>query len=154
MVLLQTIDSRWKEHLAQIDQLKEGINLRAYAQKDPLIEYKKESFKLFEALNHAIRSEAIEKLLKVQIVARESEALLPQQSVYNMDAADYAGSEGNTSYFDSSSSLPLAASPESGSGRSSLSHSSGQGPLDEGRKMNRAERRRHEKKSKKGKLRV
>ena len=45
MVLLETIDVKWKEHLAQVDQLKEGISLRAYAQKDPLIEYKKEAFR-------------------------------------------------------------------------------------------------------------
>jgi len=49
-VLLGTIDSRWREHLYALDALREGINLRAYAQKDPLIEYKQESFKMFDDL--------------------------------------------------------------------------------------------------------
>ncbi len=49
-VLLGTIDNRWREHLYALDSLREGINLRAYAQKDPLIEYKQESFKMFDDL--------------------------------------------------------------------------------------------------------
>jgi len=50
LVLLSTIDSRWRDHLYSLDALREGINLRAYAQKDPLIEYKQESFKMFDEL--------------------------------------------------------------------------------------------------------
>jgi len=45
--LLQVIDERWKEHLKEMDDLKEGINLRAYGQKDPLVEYKSEAFRMF-----------------------------------------------------------------------------------------------------------
>ena len=67
LILLQTLDVRWKEHLENIDLLKEGINLRAYAQKDPLVEYKKESFALFERMNFQMISESIEKLFKIQI---------------------------------------------------------------------------------------
>ena len=68
MVLLQAIDQRWKEHLQRIDQLRDWINLRAYAQKDPLIEYKQEAFKAFEETNHLIKAEGIEKILKIQLV--------------------------------------------------------------------------------------
>ncbi len=68
MIVLQSIDVHWKEHLQRIDHLKEGINLRAYAQKDPLIEYKKEAFHAFEEMNHFVRAGALEKLLKVQLV--------------------------------------------------------------------------------------
>ena len=50
MIMLQIIDSQWKDNLLNIDHLKEGIGLRGYAQKDPLVEYKKESFDLFDAL--------------------------------------------------------------------------------------------------------
>jgi len=71
MVLLQSIDQRWKEHLQLIDRLKEGINLRGYAQLDPVVEYKKEAFIAFGTLNNAIKMDAIEKLLKVQIVDPE-----------------------------------------------------------------------------------
>ncbi|MEQ1877454.1 MAG: preprotein translocase subunit SecA, partial [Bdellovibrionia bacterium] len=64
MILLQTIDTLWKEHLLRVDHLKEGINLRAYAQKDPLIEYKKEAFSAFSELDHLIKTQTLEKFLK------------------------------------------------------------------------------------------
>ena len=66
-ILLQQIDTHWKNHLQNIDHMKEGVNLRAYAQKDPLIEYKKESFKLFESMDLAIKKATIETLLKIQL---------------------------------------------------------------------------------------
>ncbi len=67
LIVLQTLDARWKEHLENIDRLKEGINLRAYAQKDPLVEYKKEAFSLFERVNFQIALESVEKLFKIQV---------------------------------------------------------------------------------------
>jgi preprotein translocase subunit SecA len=67
MILLQAIDTKWKEHLQRIDHLREGIGLRGYAQKDPLIEYKKEAFMAFSEMNHLVKTDAIEKLFKVQI---------------------------------------------------------------------------------------
>lgn len=72
MLLLQSIDQKWKDHLQSIDQLREWINLRAYAQRDPLVEYKQEAFHKFEELNFTIKSEVIEKLLKIQLVAQGS----------------------------------------------------------------------------------
>ena len=68
MIMLNAIDQRWKEHLYTIDKVKEGINLRAYGQKDPLIEYKKEAFKAFEYLSNVIKTETIEKIMRVQLV--------------------------------------------------------------------------------------
>ena len=59
MILLQVIDSQWKDHLLNIDHLKEGIGLRGYAQKDPLIEYKKESYQMYEALLNRIDEEVL-----------------------------------------------------------------------------------------------
>ena len=50
MIMLQIVDSHWKDHLLAMDHLKEGIGLRGYGQRDPLVEYKKESFTLFEDL--------------------------------------------------------------------------------------------------------
>ena len=72
IILLQTLDARWKEHLENVDHLKEGINLRAYAQKDPLVEYKKEAFQLFERVHFQIALESIEKLFKIQIHQEDS----------------------------------------------------------------------------------
>ena len=66
-LFLQTIDARWREHLENVDRLREGINLRAFAQKDPLVEYKKETFLMFESLNLSIASEVIEKFFKIQV---------------------------------------------------------------------------------------
>jgi preprotein translocase subunit SecA len=57
--MLSVIDHKWKEHLREMDDLKEGIGLRAYGQKDPLVEYKGESFKLFVSLLEQIRDEVV-----------------------------------------------------------------------------------------------
>ncbi len=94
MVLLQAIDHHWKEHLSRIDRLKEGINLRGYAQKDPLIEYKKEAFGAFESLVYTIKTDALEKLMKIQIVSQDQtpqlEELLPSP---NLEDLNYQGSD-------------------------------------------------------------
>ena len=73
MILLRTIDTKWKEHLRNMDHLKEGINLRAYAQKDPLIEYKKEALIMFENLDLSIKQEAVERIFKIQIVVDQQQ---------------------------------------------------------------------------------
>ena len=70
-LLLQTIDMRWREHLENVDHLREGINLRAFAQKDPLIEYKKETFNMFESLLLSVAEELMEKFFKIQISSGE-----------------------------------------------------------------------------------
>lgn len=70
MVLLQMIDSSWKDHLSELEQLKKGIGFRAYAQKDPKIEYQRESFKLFESMMRRIRDNTVEYIFKVQVNIR------------------------------------------------------------------------------------
>ncbi len=67
--ILKVIDEQWKDHLYEMDMLKEGIHLQAYGQKNPLIEYKKEAFKLFEALIHRINHETLNWLWKFQVQA-------------------------------------------------------------------------------------
>ncbi len=95
MIMLTAIDQRWKEHLYTIDKVKEGINLRAYGQKDPLIEYKKEAFKAFEELNLVIRTETIEKMMRVQLVADGIEQALDKMrpDQVEMDELDYSTPE-------------------------------------------------------------
>lgn len=66
-VYLQTLDTLWQEHLNTMDDLRAGIGLRGYAQRDPLIEYKKEAFDLFERLVATIDSEVVHKIFKVHI---------------------------------------------------------------------------------------
>jgi len=67
-IMLEQTDSQWKDHLKNIDHLKEGIGLRGYAQKDPLIEYKKESFDLFEELQNRIEEDVVKYLYLFQPV--------------------------------------------------------------------------------------
>ncbi len=66
MIMLQMIDKAWKGHLYDLDHLKKSISLRAYAQKDPKIEYQKESFRMFEAMLGRIREQTVEYLFKVE----------------------------------------------------------------------------------------
>ena len=66
-IMLMTIDKYWKEHLYNLDKLRQGINFRAYAQKDPLIEYKKESFELFEELLYNMNEETLIRLFHIVI---------------------------------------------------------------------------------------
>jgi preprotein translocase subunit SecA len=72
-VMLQVVDQQWKDHLLAIDHLKEGIGLRGYGQRDPLIEYKKESFELFTLMKERIEDQIVQYLFKLQPV-REEEA--------------------------------------------------------------------------------
>ena len=149
MVLLQAIDQRWKEHLYYVDRLKEGINLRAFGQKDPLIEYKKEAFKAFENLHHVIKTDAIEKMMKVQLVAPDAQAALEemQEQLQNqsvqLDELDYQGPEEDTgiSFANNSAGRPSAetAAPQK------IKMVAGPGEADSQR-MNREERRKMKKK--------
>ena len=151
MVLLETIDTKWKEHLAQIDHLKEGINLRAYAQKDPLIEYKKEAFLAFEKVNQLIRSEVIEKIMKVQIVSEERARSQMEREVLPDSDYNYQGGEGVDPFSFAPEGAPVPPSNASNAfGEPPLSgDSSGRMAQGGGRSLNRAERRRRARSDKK-----
>jgi preprotein translocase subunit SecA len=73
VIMLQSIDYHWKDHLLAIDQLKEGIGLRGYGQKDPLIEYQKEAYQMFLDMLERIKKDTVEKLFAIQL-AKEQEA--------------------------------------------------------------------------------
>lgn len=70
-ILLQVLDNKWKDHLHSLDTLKEGIGLRAYGQRDPLVEYKREAFKMFDEMIQNVKEEAVELLFRVQAVKEE-----------------------------------------------------------------------------------
>lgn len=70
-IMLQIIDSKWKEHLHSLDNLREGIHLRAYGQRDPLVEYRREAFWLFDEMVENIKNDSIEFLFKVAVVREE-----------------------------------------------------------------------------------
>jgi preprotein translocase subunit SecA len=71
MVLLQSIDSHWREHLAALDYLRQGIHLRGYAQKNPKQEYKREAFELFAQLLDLVKLEVTRLLMTVRIQTQE-----------------------------------------------------------------------------------
>ena len=73
-LLLQVLDQQWKEHLLQLEQLRQGINLRAYAQKDPLNEYKQEAFNMFEAMLGSMRRTVTLALSHVEVQSPNREA--------------------------------------------------------------------------------
>jgi preprotein translocase subunit SecA len=75
-VMLQTLDTQWKDHLAAMDYLRQGIHLRGYAQKNPKQEYKREAFEMFSAMLDSIKSEVVGTLAKLQL-ATDSAALPP-----------------------------------------------------------------------------
>lgn len=78
-VMLQTLDSLWKEHLAAMDYLRQGIHLRGYAQKDPKQEYKRESFSMFASMLESLKYEVISTLSKVQVRMPEEVEAMEQQ---------------------------------------------------------------------------
>ena len=77
--MLQTLDGLWKEHLAAMDHLRQGIHLRGYAQKNPKQEYKRESFDLFTQMLETLKRDVVSILSRVQVQERDVEALEEQQ---------------------------------------------------------------------------
>jgi preprotein translocase SecA subunit len=99
IILLQTIDTLWKDHLLNMDHLKEGIGLRGYGQKNPLQEYQKEGYDMFEDMNHRVQEDVVQKLFTVEL-ARESAA--PQIALEQPSPQRMVLSHGND---------PIAARP-------------------------------------------
>lgn len=93
-VLLATFDQFWKDHLLAMDHLKEGINLRSYGQKDPLVEYKREAFTIYENMKFAIKRAVVERISHIKLMTqeeieaihREQERILQAQLKAHQDA--------------------------------------------------------------------
>jgi preprotein translocase subunit SecA len=75
MIMLQVVDGQWKDHLLAMDHLKEGIGLRGYGQRDPLVEYKRESFEMFEAMMDRIEDETLRYLFLMRTPEEEEEMI-------------------------------------------------------------------------------
>ncbi|MDR0933754.1 MAG: SEC-C domain-containing protein, partial [Burkholderiaceae bacterium] len=88
-IILQSMDTHWREHLAALDQLRQGIHLRGYAQKNPKQEYKREAFDLFSMMLELIKNDVTRKLMLVRIQSRDevemAEQQLMQPSVSNIN---------------------------------------------------------------------
>jgi len=96
-IMLQVVDQQWKDHLYSLDHLKEGIGLRQYGQRDPLVEYKKESFQMFQAMKDRIDLETVSYLWRLRPVLQEEAAPAPppvirqaprQQVIFNNPGAE------------------------------------------------------------------
>jgi preprotein translocase subunit SecA len=101
-IMLQTLDTQWKEHLAQMDYLRQGIGLRGYAQKDPKQEFKRESFQLFTRMLESIKRDVISLISRVQIRDPEDVEAVEEQRrqtaevEYQHESAESMASEEST----------------------------------------------------------
>ena len=77
-VLLSVLDRKWREHLYEMDYLREGIGLRAYSQRDPLVEYQREGFDLFSAMMDSIKEESVGYLFNVEVTVNAEEEVLEE----------------------------------------------------------------------------
>ena len=83
--MLQVLDVHWKEHLAEMDHLRQSVGLRAYAQKNPKNEYKREAFNMFENMLDEINSETIRILFNIQIATKEEIEKIEKENLKNAE---------------------------------------------------------------------
>ena len=95
MIMLNVIDNQWKDHLLSMDHLKEGIGLRGYGQKDPLVEYKKESYVLFQDMMDRIEDETVRWLFFMQRVEEPTAGMpqVPHPELWDEDEEEEDGNE-------------------------------------------------------------
>jgi preprotein translocase subunit SecA len=91
IIMLNIIDAQWKDHLLAIDHLKQGIGLVGYGQKDPLVEYKKESFVMFQQMLDRIDTTTIRSLFNLQVVAEQAPETLQQRRARRATALNFTG---------------------------------------------------------------
>jgi len=95
MIMLSVLDSQWKDHLLNMDHLKEGIGLRGYGQHDPLVEYKRESFDMFEAMMQRFQEETVRYLYLMQVLERPMEMEAPAEGAEPAVRAPGMGGNGH-----------------------------------------------------------
>jgi preprotein translocase subunit SecA len=106
-VMLSVIDEKWRDHLYEMDLLKEGIGLRAWGQKDPLIEYKREAYNAFEAMMGGLGEDVIRRMFRVSVVAAPNQPV-PTRTVH---AAATQESHAAFSAFDRSETATATSAP-------------------------------------------
>ena len=117
-IILQTVDQRWREHLEAMDYLREGVHLRAFAQKDPLVEYRGEGHILFEELSQTIREEVVFTLFHVSVQLEEPalEPIQAREGSLSYEHETSAGAEVIAAAGASGAATALAAPPEPSDG--------------------------------------
>jgi preprotein translocase subunit SecA len=91
-IVLQTLDASWQDHLETMDHLKEGIGLRAYGQRNPLIEYQREGYNLFTEMGENVKGEVLSKLFRVQLVRDDEVGKERPTDKLNLIHRDFTGS--------------------------------------------------------------
>ena len=89
--MLNAIDMHWRRHLTDLDVLREGIGLRAMAQRDPLVEYKREGFEMFSAMLDAIKEESVGHLFNLEVQVQEAEPEEGAEAAETAEAVEAAG---------------------------------------------------------------
>jgi preprotein translocase subunit SecA len=110
VVLLNITDTKWREHLYEMDYLQEGIHLRAYGQRDPLTEYRREAFAMFEELVHSIRTDFVRYIYRVELVRQDQQQQRAPQRVQENKAEVESGVAGGTESPTNTGAAPQAVS--------------------------------------------
>jgi preprotein translocase subunit SecA len=113
-IMLQSLDTHWREHLAALDHLRQGIHLRGYAQKNPTQEYKREAFELFSIMLESIKAEVTKTLMAVQVrsaqeLAAAEELEAPRNVQYQH--ADFAADAGTAAEAEAEGDVAVAERP-------------------------------------------
>jgi preprotein translocase subunit SecA len=108
VLMLQTLDGLWKDHLLSMDHLREGIGLRGYAQKDPIVEYKREGFAMFEQMIDTFAEDVVQKLFRVQVEEKKVIPLETRRAQPMTMSRSFAMGGGGTG----SISPPIANNPQ------------------------------------------
>jgi preprotein translocase subunit SecA len=114
-IMLQSLDSHWREHLAALDHLRQGIHLRGYAQKNPTQEYKREAFELFSLMLEMIKTDVTKILMTVQIRSAEELSAVEEPEVptnVHYQHAEFAGAADTDSELEADSDVAVAEKPQ------------------------------------------
>jgi preprotein translocase subunit SecA len=118
MVLLSVLDNRWRDHLHEMDYLEEGIHLRAYGQRDPLVEYQREGHEMFEGMKDSVVEEFVRYIYRVELVRQDEPSRpRPQRVVTSgpgQEAQSVAAGAGGQAF---SGKIPRNAPCPCGSGK-------------------------------------
>jgi preprotein translocase subunit SecA len=117
IVLLSIIDNAWREHLYEMDYLQEGIGLRAYGQRDPLVEYQREAFEMFNEMKEAIQDEFVRYIYRVQLVRQDEPSRPRPQRVRVTQGDDASKGAGDAAAMSLGDKIPRNAPCPCGSGR-------------------------------------
>jgi preprotein translocase subunit SecA len=124
-VVLSVLDRKWREHLYEMDYLREGITLRGYGQRDPLVEYQREGYDMFGSMMEGIKEESVGSLFNLQVEKQESPIV--EDATGGLAAAALGGAVIEDAVSDGAvPGVPLAGDPPGGGARGGGRHSGGQ----------------------------